>query len=66
MLPPDARRRLGLIFMGSALLMLVAALLVGTGIIPLAQPTRGILAGALGAAGGIELVVGVKLLGAGS
>ena len=63
MLPPEARRRVGLIFLGSAALMLGLAVLFGTGIIPLAQPTRAILAGALAAAGLIEGFIGLRFLG---
>ena len=63
MLPPDARRRVGLIFLGSAALLLGLAVLFGTGIIPLAQPTRTILAGALAAAGLLEGVMGLRFLG---
>ena len=58
----DARRRLGRILIGLALLLFVAALLFGAGIVPMPPPGRAIVAAVLALAGVVKLVVGVKVL----
>ena len=60
---PAALRRAGLIFLGSAGLMLLLAAVLAAGVFRLPSPTQVILAGAFGAAGGLEGFIGFRFLG---
>ncbi len=62
-MPPATRRRAGLIFLGSAGLMLLLAVVFAAGVFQLPPPTRAILAGAFGVAGIVEGFIGVRFLG---
>ncbi len=58
---PAARRRAGVIFLGSAGLTLLLAVVFGVFQFP--SPTRAILAGAFGVAGAVEAFIGLRFLG---
>lgn len=58
----EARRRLGRIFVGIGLLMLVVAAVFGAGAVPLPAPGGIIVAAVLALAGGVMAVFGVVLL----
>ena len=60
---PGGRARGGRILIASAALMLVAAALCAIGVIPVANPTRNILAGVLAVSGLIEGFIGLRFLG---
>ena len=57
------RRRVGRVFVASGVTMIVIAALLGFGVIPVAQPVRSILTAVLAAAGAVEGVIGLRLLG---
>ena len=54
---------MGQVFVVSGVLLGVVAALFGLGVIPVAQPVRAMLAAVLGAAGAVEAVIGLRLLG---
>ena len=60
---PAARRRAGLIFLGSAGLTLLLAVVFGAVTFQFPSPTRAILAGAFGVAGAVEAFIGLRFLG---
>ncbi len=62
MATPEARRRLGAIFVGVGLLMLGAAVFFGAGGAPLPPPGGLIVAAVLGLAGVVMAAFGVLLL----
>ena len=57
------RRRVGQVFVVSGVALVVIATLVGLGVVPVGQPVSSILAAVLGAAGAVEGVIGLRLLG---
>ena len=57
------RRRVGQVFMVSGVALVVIAALFGLGVVPVGQPVGSILAAVLGAAGAVEGVIGLHLLG---
>ena len=60
---PAARRRAGLIFLGSAGLMLLVAVVFAAEAFQFPSPTRAILAGAFGVAWTVESFIGLRFLG---
>ena len=63
MLDPAARARMGRVFLASGAVMLAVAAVFGFGVIPVAPSVRWLLTGALGAAGVLEAIIGVRFLG---
>ena len=62
MLDPAARGRMGRVFIVSGALLLFVAALLGSGVVPVGPAIRWLLAGALGAAGFIEVILGLRFL----
>ncbi len=54
---------MGQVFIVSGVVLVVIAALFGLGVIPVEQPVRAMLAVVLGAAGAVEGVIGLRLLG---
>ena len=62
MLNPAARGRMGRVFVASGGVLLFVAALFGSGVLPVAPSVRWLLAGALGTAGFIEVILGLRFL----
>jgi hypothetical protein len=56
------RRIVGLALLAGAAMMIVAAVLAYTGLLPVPAGQRGLLAGVLGAVAGMDLLIGLRFL----
>ena len=63
MLDQAGRARMGRVLLASGAVMLAVAAVFGSGVIPVAPSVRWLLAGALGAAGVLETIIGLRFMG---